>query len=45
MIVRRAGLRKAHEDGREWFYYSDEGGLTQFGAYADTLQAGAKSSD
>ena len=45
MIIRRAGLRKAQSDGREWLYYSDEGGLTQFGAYVDTLQPGAKSSE
>ena len=45
MIVRRAGLRMAHEDGREWLYYSDEGGLTQYGVYVDTLQPGVQSSD
>ncbi|MDJ0916487.1 MAG: cupin domain-containing protein [Woeseiaceae bacterium] len=45
MIIRRAGLRMARENGREWLYYSDEGGLTQFGAYVDTLQPGATSSE
>lgn len=45
MIVRRAGLRTEQEDGREWLYYSDEGGLTQYGAYVDTLQPGVRSSD
>ena len=45
MIVRRAGLRKGIKSDREWLHYSDEGGLTQFGVYVDTLFAGAKSSD
>lgn len=40
MIVRRAGLKGRNEDGREWLYYSDTGGLTQFGAYVETLQPG-----
>lgn len=45
MIVRKAGLRTGHENGRDWLYYSDEGGLTQYGAYVDTLQPGARSSE
>ena len=45
MIVRRAGLRSGQEDGQEWLYYSDAGGLTHYGAYVDTLQPGAGSSD
>ena len=45
MIVRKAGLRSKQEDDREWHYYSDEGNLTQFGAYVDTLQPGAGSSE
>ena len=45
MIVRRAGLRKGIKSDLEWLHYSDEGGLTQFGVYVDTLFAGAKSSD
>ena len=45
MIVRRAGLRRKQEGNREWLYYSDTGGLTHYGAYVDTLQPGARSSD
>jgi len=45
MIVRKAGSRTGFEDGRGWFYYSDDGGLSQFGAYVDTLEPGAQSSD
>lgn len=45
MIVRRNGLREGRDNGRDWLYYSDEGGLTQFGVYVDTLQPGARSSD
>lgn len=45
MIIRRAGLRSGQDVGREWLYYSDSGGLTQFGAYVDTLQPGAGSSE
>ena len=40
MIVRRAGLRSGRDGGREWLYYSDTGGLTQYGVYVDTLPAG-----
>jgi uncharacterized cupin superfamily protein len=45
MIVRRAGLRSGREGDREWLYYSDTGGLTHYGAYVETLQPGARSSD
>lgn len=45
MIVRRTGLRSGREGGREWLYYSDTGGLTQYGAYVETLQSGARSSE
>ena len=45
MIVRRAGLRSGQEGDREWLYYSDTGGLTHYGAYVETLQPGARSSD
>lgn len=45
MIVRRAGLRSGQEDGREWLYYSDEGRLTQYGAYVETLRPGAGTGD
>jgi len=45
MIVRRAGLRSGKEGDREWLYYSDEGGLTQYGVYVETLQPGARSSE
>jgi len=45
MIVRRAGLRSGQEDGRQWYYYSDTGGLTHYGAYVETLQSGALPSD
>jgi uncharacterized cupin superfamily protein len=41
MIVRRAGLRSGQDGSRSWLYYSDEGGLTQYGAYVETLQPGA----
>jgi uncharacterized cupin superfamily protein len=45
MIVRRAGLRSGREGEREWLYYSDAGGLTQYGAYVETLQPGARASE
>jgi uncharacterized cupin superfamily protein len=45
MIVRRAGLRSGKEGDREWLYYSDAGGLTQYGAYVETMQPGERSSD
>ena len=45
MIVRRTGLRSEQEGDREWLHYSDAGGLTHYGAYVDTLQPGARSSD
>ena len=45
MIVRRAGLKGRNEDGREWLYYSDTGGLTQFGAYGEALQPGVPPND
>jgi len=45
MIVRKAGLRSGQEDGRVWLYYSDAGGLTHYGAYVETLQPGARSSE
>lgn len=45
MIVRRAGLRSGQEGAREWLYYSDAGGLTHYGAYVETLQPGARSSE
>jgi uncharacterized cupin superfamily protein len=44
MIVRRREVRRGGERDREWLYYSDDGGLTQFGAYVETLQPGARSS-
>jgi uncharacterized cupin superfamily protein len=45
MIVRRAGLRSGQDGDREWLYYSDTGGLTHYGAYVETLQPGADSSE
>ena len=45
MIVRKAELRKADADGREWRYCSDAGGITQFGAYLETLAPGATTSE
>ena len=45
MIVRRAGLRSGQEGEREWLYYSDTGGLTQYGAYVETLQPGTAPPD
>ncbi len=45
MIVRRTDLRTGSDTGREWLYYSDVGGLTQYGAYVDILKPGAQSSE
>ena len=45
MIVRREGLRSGRDGGREWWYCSDAGGLTHYGAYVETLQPGALASD
>src|SRR6185436_10355734 len=53
MILRKAEVRggeadaaeRAQKGAREWRYYSDAGGLTQFGAYVDTLQPGSRSSE
>jgi uncharacterized cupin superfamily protein len=47
MIVRKSEMRigRAEEGGREWLYASDMGGITQFGAYVETLQPGARSSE
>jgi uncharacterized cupin superfamily protein len=44
VIVRRDAVRRGEDGGREWLYYSDAGALTQFGAYVETLQPGARSS-
>jgi uncharacterized cupin superfamily protein len=53
MILRKTQLVTNRESGTETtrggspdsIRYSDEGGLTQFGAYVQTLQPGARSSD
>lgn len=47
MIVRRDGapVDPGSGEGTERLRYSDAGGLTQFGAYAETLRPGARSSD
>jgi uncharacterized cupin superfamily protein len=45
MIVRRSGLRSGKDQGREWLYYSDTGGLTHYGAYVETLQPGVPPAD
>jgi len=41
MIVTKKGVRSAGAAPRTWLHYSDDGGLTQFGAYVETLQPGA----
>ena len=45
MIVRKDKVRRGAADEREWLYYSDDGGLAQFGAYVDTLAPGGRSSE
>jgi uncharacterized cupin superfamily protein len=45
MIIRKAKVRKGGAAPREWLHYSDDGGLTHYGAYVETLQPGARSSD
>jgi uncharacterized cupin superfamily protein len=45
MIIRKNGVRRGQEGAREWLHYSDAGGLTHFGAYVETLQPGARSSE
>ena len=53
MILRKGEVRRGETDeeergqkgAREWLYYSDDGGLTQFGAYVETLQPGSRSSE
>ena len=45
MIIRKAKVRKGGASPREWLHYSDDGGLTQYGAYVETLQPGARASD
>ncbi len=53
MIVRKGEVRRgeagaaerAQRGAREWLYYSDAGDITQFGAYVETLQPGADSSE
>ena len=47
MIIRKDTARRgeAAGDGKEWRHLSDAGGLTQYGAYLETLQPGGKSSD
>ena len=47
MIIRKDTARRgeAAGEGREWRHLSDAGGLTQYGAYLETLQPGGKSSD
>jgi hypothetical protein len=39
----QTGLRSGQGADREWLCYSDTGGLTQYGAYVDTLHPGARS--
>src|SRR6185437_5675887 len=38
MIIRKANVRAGGAEPQTWRYYSDDGGLTQFGAYVETLQ-------
>ena len=47
MIVRKDQPRaeRGFEEGTERLGYSDAGGLTQFGAYVETLQPGSRSSE
>lgn len=44
MIVRRDGVPAENDESGERLPYSDAGGLTQFGAYVQTLLPGAGSS-
>jgi len=45
MIMRKANVRAGGAEPQTWRYYSDDGGLTQFGAYVETLQPGGGSSE
>ncbi len=47
MIIRKDTARRgeAAGEGKEWRHLSDAGGLTQYGAYLETLQPGGNSSD
>ena len=47
MIIRKdqAPADRRTDERTERLQYSDAGGLTQFGAYVETLQPGARSSD
>ncbi len=45
MVIRKANVRANGTAPRTWLHYSDDGGLTQFGAYVETLQPGAVSSE
>ncbi len=47
MIIRKGQPQSDQEigEGTELLQYSDAGGLTQFGAYVETLQPGAQSSE
>jgi uncharacterized cupin superfamily protein len=52
MIIRKAKVPAINADGRapshgpfDSLRYSDAGGLTQFGAYVETLQPGSRSSE
>jgi uncharacterized cupin superfamily protein len=47
LIIRKDTARRgeAAGEGKEWRHLSDAGGLTQYGAYLETLQPGGKSSD
>lgn len=45
MILRKAGVRRGGEAPREWLHYSDEGGITHYGVYVETLQPGAQASE
>ena len=47
MIIRKGevSVHRGTEDRAERLQYSDAGGLTQFGAYVETLQPGSRSSE
>jgi len=47
VIIRKDTARRgeAAGEGKDWRHLSDAGGLTQYGAYLETLQPGGKSSD
>jgi uncharacterized cupin superfamily protein len=45
VIVRRKSVRSGGSATCQWLHYSDDGGLSQYGVYVETLQPGAESSE